>query len=102
MEDVARVDVVPAHGAVAGSAGHDADAGAMVRAPLVGEPASVYQFRVEEYRQVEPHDVALGNGEVVHHRRSGNSDLVGPCEAAGFVGDVVAQKWRPKDIAAEE
>jgi hypothetical protein len=74
MEDVAGVDVEPPHVGGTVLAGHDPDPRAVRLGPLVGHAAAPGQGGVEDDGQVHPHDVVLGDGEVVHHRRARHVD----------------------------
>ena len=66
VEDIAGIDVEPLH--VAPCAGHDAEAGAVIGIPAVGEAAG--GFRIPHHRQVHEHDVVRRDREVVHHDRA--------------------------------
>ncbi len=74
MEDVAGVDVEPPHVGGTVLAGHDPDPRAVRVHPPVRHAAAPGQGVVEDDGQVHPHDVVLGDGEVVHHRRPGHVD----------------------------
>ena len=103
MEDVARLDVEPPDVGVAAVAGHHADACAVLRLPCGRERALADEVEVEHDRQVEEHDVALGDREVVHHRRALDVDVLAAHELAVRVHDVVAQpRWAERVVAEEE
>ncbi len=102
MEDVAGVDVEPAHVGGTVLAGHDPDPRAVRVRPPVRHAAVPGQGVVEDDGQVQPHDVVLGDGEVVHHRRPGHVDRPAveqlPLRGDPVVGEVGRREPGPEQV----
>src|SRR5690606_18349325 len=75
VEDVAAGGVEPPDVLRAAVEGQQADAGGVARVPPVGQRGALGRGRhVEGDRQVEDHDVPVGDGAVVDHRAVGDRD----------------------------
>jgi hypothetical protein len=102
VRQVARLDVEPAHvGAFAVPVDH-AEAGAVVVVPPPRRGAGLQQRHVEHDGGVVEDGVVRGDGEVVHHRRSGHLDDAGVRDATVGVGSVVRQVRRAERVPEEE
>jgi len=101
MEDVARRDVEPADVLVAPAARHDAQTSAVVVAPAVRHGAGHRELHVEDDRQIHEDDVALGDAEVVDHRRARHVDDLALHQPSRGVGAVVGEK-RGREPVGEE
>ena len=100
VEDVAGVDVNPAHRRAGAVVTHDAQAGAVLVVPSVGHRLAG-QFLLEGDRQVEPDDVVLGDREVVHHGAGRDGYRAAVHQLPGGVEAVVGHKRRLSAVAEE-
>ena len=75
VEDVARLDLEPAHFGAPGAARQDADPRRVVIAPVERHAALERQREIEDHRQIHEQHVPRRDGEVVDHRRAADRDL---------------------------
>lgn len=88
VEDIARVDVEPAHGPLGVVAAQHGEPGAVVIVPPVRQVAFVLlcerKPEIEDQRQVHEDDMFSGQREVVHQRQT--RDVEGPADNQFTIG----------------
>ena len=102
VEHVAELDVEPAHVGVPAVARHHTDPRAVVWLPCRRERALADEVEVEHHGKIEEDDVALGDREVVHHRRTPDVDVLAADELTGRVHGVETEPRRTEWVVPEE
>src|SRR5262245_34487978 len=102
MEDVAGVEIEPAHVGVAAGARHHPDTGTSLGLP--GEDAAPARevLEAEDDRAEDEHDGIRGDREIVHHRWPGEIDRLAAHEGAGAVDLVEREIGWERRVAEEE
>ena len=102
VEDVGRRHLHPADVGVGPAEGHHPDSGAVLRFPPEGQAGPFgRQRQIEHDRKLPEHDVAIGDGEVVDHRRSAHLDLRRVDQLTLGIGDVIGEKGLEEPVPEE-